>query len=316
MVLRILAALSSRCIVFALFCGLVSVAAHGQTNVEIEVAGPWSYVQDPNDVSRVIIIAPELGHILAVFKGDNAFDYSSDTEPPAGTHRLDFSTATCNSPSPSNHYLYPLNGIAQKTITDALSSASVYSLSLPKPCFYENKLESRFKYNAIQKVTQADEERSFTTWMILHYTVADPTIPADLDKGTGSASKIQFGTNIGSNKNAISLTLYVDLSIGPDTKCDSHSAAIFDASLDMWKMSNVYRAFPQLKDLIFSNQQLRSYDYTCKQDKADSSNMFVGNRIENQRRKATLSHPTKRVPKAPGRADCHAAQINVNGVVN
>jgi len=44
--------------------------------------------------------------------------------------------------------------------------------------------------------------------------------------------------------------------------------------------------------------------------------MFLGNRTENQRRKAKLSHPAKRKPKAPGRADCHATQINVNGVVN
>lgn len=313
MTLRCLAALSFRFVLFALFCGIISAAAHGQTNVELELAGPWSYVQDPNDADRVIVIAPEMGHTLAVFTGENAFDYSNDTEPPAGSHRLDFPTASCNSPSPSNHYLYPLNGITPKTITDALSLASVYSLSLPKPCFYESKFVSRLKYNAIQKVTQADEESSFTTWMILHYNVADPTVPADLDKGT---SKIQFGTNTRSNKLAVSVTLYVDLSIGPDTKCDKHSAAIFDSSLAMWKISHVYRAFPKLKDLISSNQQLRSYDYTCKQDKADSSQMFVGDRTENQRRKAKLTHSVIREHRAPGRADCHAAQINVNGVVN
>jgi hypothetical protein len=307
-------ALSSSFEVFLLYCCLVSAGA-AQTNVEIELVGPWSYVQDPTDASRVIVIAPQMGHIMAVFKGDNPFDYSNDTEPAAGRHRFDFVTTPCVSAPASNHYLYPLNGIAAKTITDALALGSVYWLSVPKPCSYESTLESRFKYNSLQPVNQTDAERSFTTWMILHYNVADPSVPADFDRGTGSASTFQFGSNSGSNKKAISVILYVDLSIGPDTRCDLHSAVIFDSVLAMWKIPHVYRAFPMLKATINSNQQLSSYDYTCNQRDADPSKMFVANSSENQRRKANLSRSRKQQRRAPGRADCHAAQVNVNGVV-
>jgi hypothetical protein len=314
MTLRLLRSLSSTFGVFLLCCGLVPTGA-AQTNVEIELVGPWSYVQDPADAGRVIVIAPQMGHIMAVFKGDNPFDYSNDTEPSAGSHRLHFVTNSCVAAPPSNHYLYPLNGIAAKTVTDALALGSVYSLSLPKPCFYESMLESRFRYNSLRPVTQTDSERSFTTGMILHYNVADPSLPADFDKGAANASKFQFDTNSGSNKRAISVILYVNLGVAPDTRCDSHSAVIFDSILEMWNIPHVFRAFPKLKSLISSNQQLSSYDYTCNQGKADSSNMFANNGSENQRRKATLSHSGKRAALSPGRADCHAAQINVNGVV-
>src|SRR4051812_30809777 len=150
--------LSSSFALFLLFGGLVSAGA-AQTNVEIELVGPWSYVQDPADSTRVVVIAPQMGHIMGVFKGDNAFDYSNATQPPADAHQLEFSTGACSPGSSSNYYLYPLNGIATKTITGALSSGSAYSLSLPKPCFYESTLESRFKYSSIHPVTQSDSER-------------------------------------------------------------------------------------------------------------------------------------------------------------
>jgi hypothetical protein len=287
-----------------MFLSLVSAPSHAQTNVEIEVVGPWSYVQDPSDANRVILIAPQLGHTMAVFTGENGFDYSHDTEPSTGSHRLDFPTLPCTPTSLSNKYLYTLTGITAGTITSALQSSSAYSLSLPKPCTYQSNMTSQFKYNATQPVTQADPESSFTTWMILRYSVTDPTVPAQLDKGTGTASAIQFGTNTGSNKEASSVTLYVSPSVGPDTRCDSHSAAIFDAILQMWNAPHVYRVFPKLKPLTSSNQQLPSYDYTCDQGKTSSAQPFAPK---------TPSHQEK---KAPGRADCHAAQVNVNSVVN
>jgi hypothetical protein len=299
-----LTTLSSKLVLCLMFLSLVSTASHAQTNIEIEVVGPWSYVQDPGDTNRVILVAPQLGHTMAVFKGDDGFNYSNATEPSIGSHRLDFSTLPCSATSPSKKYLYPLTGVTPSTVTAALQSTSAYSLSLPKPCAYESKMTSQFRYNATQPVTQADPEGSFTTWMILHYSVTDQTVPADLDKGTGSASTIQFGTNSGSTKNAISVTLYVSPSIGPDTRCDSHSAAIFDAVLQMWNAPHVYRVFPKLKPLATSNQQLSSYDYTCDQGKANSANVFAPK---------VPGHQQKR---APGRADCHAAQVNVNGVVN
>lgn len=302
--------------IFLLYCGLAAVGAPAQTNVEIELVGPWSYVQDPSDPDRVIVVAPQTGHIMTVFKGDNAFDYSNGEALLSGPHRLDFSTSPCVSHPTSNDYLFPLNGISTSTITGTLSSGSVYSLSLPKPCYYESDLESRFKYNSIHPLTQADAERSFTTWMILHYTVGDPAVPADLDKGTGSPSRIEFDSNSGSNKKAISVILYVNSSVGPDTRCDSHSAVIFDSILEMWKIPHFYRAFPMLKSSTSSNQQLSSYDFTCSQGAVDSSHIFETRASNKKRRKTSLTSSGSRTAMSPGRADCHAAQVNVDGVVN
>ena len=315
MTLNLRGALLSSFVVFFLCSGCLTPSGFAQTNVEIELVGPWSYVQDPADPARVIVIAPQMGHIMAVFKGENAFDYSNDTEPSAGSHRLEFSTNTCSSAPSSSYYLYPLNGISAQTIRTALSSSSAYSLSLPKPCYYESNSESRFKYNGRHTVAGADSERSLTTWMILNYSVGDPTIPALLDKGTSTETKIEFGSNSGTNKKAISVILYVNVGIGPDTRCDSHSAAIFDSVLTMWTIPHVFRAFPKLKSLANSNQQLTSYDYSCNQMQFDSLNMFAIKSSVNQGLKAKRSHSAERHAMAPGRADCHAPQVNINGAV-
>jgi hypothetical protein len=316
---RIMSILWAKIAFFILFAAVTSAASIAQTDVEIEIAGPWSYVQDPADASRVIIVAPDVGHIMAVFKGDDAFDYLGATpaKPALGSHRLDFVTVSCGSASAhSSYFLYPANGVTVQNIASVLTSTSAYSLSLPKPCSYENGLESRFKYHGVKPVAVGDPERSLTTWMILHYKVNVTTTGADLDKGTANASNTPFGSNSGSTKKAISVILYLDNSIPPDTNCDSHSATAFDSTLALWNLPHVYHLFPQLKDLINSNQQLATYSYSCVQTYNSSSKAMPNNNHAKVTLSAKRSITEKLKPMAPGRADCHAAQVNVNGVVN
>jgi hypothetical protein len=305
----------ARVVLVILFAAATSTAAIAQKAVEIEIAGPWSYVPDLTDSGRIIIVAPK-GHTMAVFTGDDVSGYSGIAVQPLGPHRLDFEGISCGpSPASSSYFLYPVDGVGRQKIQNTVSSASSYSISLPKPCSYDSQNESVFKYHGRRPITPSDRERSFTTSMTLHYEVAATTTAAVLDNVTGKP--ILFDSNSGTTKKAISIVLYQD--DDPDTDCDSHSATAFDSTLALWGVSHVYRIFPQLSYTPGTNynQQIPgSYAPSCSQT-------FEGS----LKAMASSSHPkvthakknviaAKEWPKSPGRADCHAAQINVNGTVN
>jgi len=298
----------------------LSMVSFAQNNVEIELAGPWSYVQDPADQSRIYVIAPVMGHKMAVFTGDNAYVFSTPLMPSPGAHRLDFATAPCNSQTTGEHPLYAIDGVAPQTITDALASPNVYVLSLPKPCSYQINDRSRFKFNPAKPVTGASQEQIVATWMILGYNATDPSVPSDFDKAVGNASKIPFGSNSGTNKKAISAILFVDPGVDPDQRCDSHSGTIFDSILDLWKSPHVYRMFPGVvpaANNANSNTQTNSYDYkNCYQKVIGNETMFMPNQHQQEASSSARKTKSKTLRKAPGRADCHAAQVNVNGVVD
>lgn len=294
-------------LIVLLYLGLMSAAAFAQTDVEIEVAGPWSYVHD-SDPNRIQIVAPN-GHNLRLFTGDSVFGYTASgiTDTLSGTHRLDFVVSPCGASSPSAFFLYPINGLSEADIQADISKATT-TISLPKPCSFDSQIESVFKYHGTRPVIAGDPERSFTTVMTLHYKVKPGTTEAVVDNS--AAKTIGFGTNTRSSKKAISIVLY--MRGNADTSCDSHSALTFDDVLSLWNAPHPYRAFPKLKYTLggSSNQQISgSYAPGCAQSANGASTPAD----------SKTGHPKKSEDyheMAPGRADCHAAQVNINGVVN
>ena len=305
----------AKIVLVILFAAATSTATNAQTAVEIEIAGPWSYAIDPADSSRIVIIAPK-GHTMAVFTGEDVSQYSGIPAQPLGAHRLDFVKLSCGSaPEPSSFFLYPVNGVSFQTIQNAVSSTSTSSISLPKPCSYESQVESIFKYHGKRDVATKDPERSFTTSMTLHYKVAATTTGGVLDGTTGKP--IPFGSNGGTAIKAISIVLYQDAD--PDTVCDSHSATAFDATLALWGAAPVHRIFPQLlytPGTNYNQQIPGSYTPTCHQTLDNSSMSMPKNNHPNIKRPKISAIAAKQWPRSPGRADCHAAQVNVNGAVN
>jgi hypothetical protein len=295
---------------------LLSPIGVAQINVEIELAGPWSYMQDPNDANRVMVIAPDSGHTMTVFPGENAFNYfgANNTDLAVGQHKLDFATGgtTCDS-NTSSFFLYPVNVVGGPDFTNVPS----YAISLPKPCYYESMVTSRFEYNGLRKLSASDQESSFTTWMTLHYKVASTTTRAKLENG----ALIAFGSNSGTNKQAISIILYHDLNTPADQECDSHSRYAFYLTENLWKATHVYRVFPKLSDSGFDNRQQPqpgAYDYdNCEQihnpapaNMTDHPKSTKPSDRSKGKRPADPMHAT-----SPGRADCHAPQFNINGFV-
>jgi hypothetical protein len=314
MIRSITASALAKFVLVLFFIVATATASRAQTDVEIEIAGPWSYVQDPANSGRIAVVAPA-GHTLAVFKGDDVSLYVGIAPQPVGPHRLDFAVLSCGStPSPSSFFLYPANGVDGQNIQTALSSTSVDSVSLPKPCSYESQSESVFKYHGLRPVTTSDPERSFTTSMTLHYKVAAATTGAVLDNGP---TQIAFGSNSGTTKKAISVVLYLDTE--PDTACDSHSATAFDATLKLWGLPQVYRMFPQLAytpGALYNQQIPGSYTSTCAQTPSGSSTAITKDKHKVVKKNRPKTAAAQDQPRSPGRADCHAAQVDVNGVVN
>jgi hypothetical protein len=286
-------------LVAGFFLAPMSVAQ--AVDVEIELAGPWSYVQDQHDPTRILVVVPNAGHLLSVFSGEDINNYGSTPTPP-GMHELDFTTASCGTHPLSSAYLYPVNGVSNTP------NSPFYTISLPKPCYYESHAESRFKYGA-QPPADADPERSFTTWMILHYKVVGAAPTASLDNG---AVPIPFS---GTTKKAISIVTYINMP--PDSQCDSHSSHAFYLTESLWNLQHVYRVFPNVQDLTNANQQCSTYDYKDCDKNQDTA---VGGLASPQcptppSLSASKGAIAREKPKSPGRADCHAAQVNVNGVV-
>jgi len=296
------------------FAAATSSVVAAQVAVEIEVAGPWSYVEDPSDKNRVIIVAPP-GHMMAIFTGEDVYQYPAGPGTPAGAHRLAFLTVSCGlSPEPSSFYLYPINGISPGDVPNIVSR-SAFSLSLPKPCFYESQVESVFRYHSRKDATAQDPERSFTTSMTLHYQVPATTTGGVLDGATGTP--IRFGSSAGTTKKAISVVLHEDTD--PDTVCDKDSATTFDSTLELWGLKRVHRIFPQLLHTHGTNynQQIPgSYAFSACRQTLETPGMPTGTNSPPKVKRPKIDPKTaKSWPRAPGRADCHAAQLNVNGVV-
>jgi hypothetical protein len=274
---------------------LTSISA-AQADVEIEVAGPWSYVQDPSDSTRVILVAPNdihVPHVMNVFMGDNAMNPAGLNQLAGRIHKLDFPLAPCVHQT-STPPLYSVSGVTRKIIKRAIKSPSSYVISLPKPCSYQTKddMVTRFTYKSTGPVGSGDPESKLTMWMALLYKVAPTTTSAILDNQNLA---IPFGSNNGTSTQAISIILNVPKSIYPDTKCDWHSRHIFYLTETMWEVPHVYRAFPGLAvDNATNTNTQTSYNYECEQIQDPIPTLGIS---------------------SPGRADCHAPQVNVNAIV-
>jgi hypothetical protein len=316
-----LSSLAKRITLSLFAIALLTSISVAQTDVEIEIVGPWSYVQDPHDTNRILVITPSVDHDLYIFKGENPVN-SAGAARPIGMHRLDgFATASCGNSPASSYYLYGANGA---TFPD-LSSISYYAISLPKPCYYESSrlLESWFRFSGNRDVDANDPDRSFTGWMILHYKAASTSAPtATVDNG--GSSPITFGTNNGTSKLAISVTLSIPDTIPADKVCDGHSTHAFYAMEAFWNVPHVHRVFPKLLAYPHSNVQLHQYSFdTCDQihDTAPnmtpetmSSKQSVAKKKQSDKKRSSLGTPLGTL--SPGRADCHSPQVNVNGVIH
>jgi hypothetical protein len=292
-----------------LIFGTTSLA---QVDLKIMVSGPWAYVANPSDKTRILIVAPTSAHHNAyIFAGTNAASFRLLMPPSQisnGPYRLDFDSSL----------RVPFVGTPQKAITllpfavdqtkvsAILSDSSNYVISLPVPDDYSTYIdpagmidgysESRVSASGITPPVPAPPTR-YTTWMVLHYSVK--ALPVSLQQ-TGTASQ-SIATTDGTTPGGISIVLGDPNLQDFDPDCDAISLESFEGQSNLWKLTE-YARFPMqdnngkqipgkydFKHCSDSVPNMKALNHRKKKDQSTSPNLLSG-----------------------GGADCHAAQISIN----
>ena len=241
----------------AIACVLRPLSAQAPVTAEIDVAGPWSFATDPNDETRVVIIAPNLAlHTVGILSGGDVGIFTGAFKPSAGSYTLqipNFDHMKCQTATPPPLSSGPYRvSVLPTTVKTALGLASVFAISLPMPCSYESYVEARAKIDT-NAITAGTPEGSYSTWLVLHYVLPNPPSPTSVVNSAGAIviPKIAFNsspsTHPSTSSYAISLVLFDDGSMSEDSVCDQHSADTFDGVVKgLWGQSSLYRLFPEL----------------------------------------------------------------------
>jgi hypothetical protein len=310
-----------------------------QTEVKIMVNGPFDYVVDPYDSKRIVVMAPKshYHYPVQVFSGDDAAEPSTyqTGSLPEGFFSVDFTGQTSyNGPSHSTPVVYQVANISTTVIANAVCKHSAtgctlaaprYAISLPKPDYYTTFYggfggstwtglsQSIISPSKITSTTMVPDSRAedYTTWMVLHYSVsaipAKATLTGETDDGTPFPSQsIQFSSyNQNTPIKAISI-IQMGFPEGNGAQCDTYSHESFDRSNGLWQLS-LYALFPQLDGQGAKSSQIRdAFDYTCVYSAQNSA--------KNIKAVKSKTMPPMQAAAA-GSADCHKAQMSINGVV-
>lgn len=239
------------------------------TEVWIIVNGPWTYVEDPDDSTRVVITAPNPDHHLPPALTPQPDGISPSL--PMGHHTLQVvnRAAVCSATAPRGAEvpasLFPLSNIDKATIQGVIqnreSRYSRYSISLPKPCYYSSA-ETSYSIISPDPITgsPADQEKAYTTGMILHYFVTADS-PATLtlrpDLGDTSTVPVPF------HDNKITIEMRTDDLPENTPPCDPMSADSFRKEIGLFTQTQTFHLwFPETNEV--GGQKKGHYADNCQ----------------------------------------------------
>ena len=282
----------------ALLCVMASLCAwpsFAQQDLQVMVSGPWSYATDTTYPNRLFLVAPGKSdhHKVYLLPGADPTVFKSGTPSPTGTYTLDY---TAVKGTPATAYPNPpvLSGVSigspAKKVRPILVNKKNknYVISLPTPDGYSTysgsmgTSESEVSNKRISNATV--EPKQYTTWMVLHYNVAQ--IP--------NSFRVSNGASLPTTGGGISIVLGDPKDYDDDAICDHVSLESVKERNRLWHVKQ-YARFPKLLDPQ-GTQNHGMYDY----DRCSDSN-------------------PKKYPLdlgAAGSADCHASQGNVNNAIS
>jgi hypothetical protein len=305
-----------------------------QTEIKIMINGPFDYMVDPRNPTRIVVMAAKSTYHtpVQIFSGDNA------AAPPTtglqtlqlGVFSMDFTGHIPHTgPLPVTPIVYQVgNQIDVKVIDDAVYKPTMprYALSLPKPDYYttfygsfgtarwtglSQSIISASQITSTAVVPDARAE-DYTTWMVLHYSVSaapsSATLTGKRDDGTPFPQQsIKFSSFSAQTPiKAISIVQMGLPDLGNDPKCDTYSHDSFKHSNDLWHLG-LYALFPQLDGQGANSNQVHDvFNYDCTYVAVSSPRKSGPGR--------TKSSLEQHIESA-GSADCHMAQISLNDVV-
>jgi hypothetical protein len=245
----------------------------GQTDLQIMVNGPWNYVEDPKDSTRVIVIAPitTIHNSAEIFSGDDATQFSGKRVLESGIFYFNVSNRTFPSKT-STANPYPLTVADHKVIVNEVYNHTVarWAISLPKPDYYETYKSAKWSGTSLSiisptPITTSGAQANYTTWMVLHYSVnnvAPATFTGSSDDGTVTHNDtIPFtNTSGGTNLGVSIVTMAKDSN---NDRCDGYSTDSFRNNKALWSIATpLYALFPTLD---VSGNVTGTFDYNCPQ---------------------------------------------------
>jgi hypothetical protein len=299
-----------------------------QYDFQIMVSGPWDFVADPNPSitgfpdDRIVLVAPAAqGHMARVFSGVHANDPSptgaiaiqSSSSQDLNLYYIDFypniRTSSGIAPDEEPIAVYtPARTVPSARIQSILYSYDAklprYAISLPMPDYvstYTGHYGSGFAEAKIGtgSVTHATPKGSYTTWMVLHYTVAvDPASTSislqrrHLVKQPVQSSNVvsdspdvtASGDAYEPNRYGASVSLMDPSTTGDDRRCDKLSGLSFSASVSMWHLQEHAR-FPIQLDMS-GTQNPGNYDFSC----GEYSAAQLGKAVADQKAVETINN--------------------------
>lgn len=297
------------------------LAAQGTQEIEIQVVGPLGYVTDPASSNYIDVIAPNASHHeMHVGPGLDWMDWDDVHQNfvnlPEGVYTIDLPLAPCSQTAPFNGALYVVPA-AGGTVdpTGRLNSLHArFAVRLPKPCSYEQTGISRMMW-ATKPIAAGGSESQFATFMVLHYTVTSSFTGTTITGKTDDNPQQPLTWTLpflSTSSSPLAASIVMGTTMGTaDPDCDSDSAAFFDQARTFWgETAALYRLFPGVDPSTLTQG---SYDFTCAQTAAGSSS------AKSSPRHAAAAVPGQKPrmvhPLNPGRTDCHAPQLNINGTV-
>jgi hypothetical protein len=318
---------------FLLACAVLSVGhlTAQTTEVQIMVNGSWDYVEDPSPgkdpnsagqvLDRIVLVSPQHDtHGAFVFSGNNAAHFADKSvdessgkskiklipiypQLASGIYYLDIENllpksghqSTAKDLKPSNYINTQFVRVGK--INEVLYNPKMprVAVSLPEPDYYSTYTGKRgFSESKVDTKLIANQKRhKYTTWMVLHYWVnsIDGVVPsagltAILDDHSAyPPTNYTFKNDLGSSTPIGISVVMGAIKLDPDVSCDSFSLESFNMSSKLWGLTR-YAKFPG-EDLS-GNQHAGVYHSECR--------LIPDNR-------------------AGGSADCHSAQMSINGIV-
>jgi len=241
--------------VFVLACFFLKPLWAQNSEVLILVNGPWSYVEDPDKPTRVVLIVPYSDHHgpAIIYSGPDAAHYGGKTSFLPGTYNLEINNVKCGDhPSSSAQaYAVPVDvaAVITKVIKDPNYMPNIprYTISLPKPCYYTSEYA---RWSKVGKQLTGTQSTKYTVSMALHYQVS-PQVTSAIFSGKAADGSITYNnTEIAfkkdnSGKAGISVVMAAPMS-GSSRECDSHSREAFENTKLLFNL-DLYAQYPKLR---------------------------------------------------------------------
>jgi hypothetical protein len=204
-------------------------AATGQFNFYVNFNGPWAFMQDPDDASKIVAIAP--------FIADHESAYAAainETPINQGIYEV---TGPPSSPMTVDPQLVVVkDSISKARFSDVATNAggARYMIRLPMP---SNLTAYRIGREAVATSwpvpNPGANEKLYTTHMTMHYNVSGYT-GIKLAGAADNKKPLDFTPVIGE-------TGTLDIGVGPlydlkETSCHDHGKAAFKALVGLFKV--------------------------------------------------------------------------------